>query len=550
MSFKTIRQLTAAAGAGITLLPGDLIPVARSAAGVNQTLSATLSEIVKEALTDPAVQTKLGDTINVINTAAGAGPVTYTTVNPPQIGGQPIFAIPTNTDAGEHLIYEGTNGTNVVNKPFLKKALAGRGAPEVLFNQTASFISFADILSTFYRFSHTGANDHSNTTSTGEQAWTIDADGNLYQPINTQFATGFASLDTYTGYEARVIVRSSGENDAIGFVFALDQSGGSDRTLSVIRSNSKANHADGASYRYGICYNFSKNDESWLAESEVSLTANANSQSTWGSIYPNGDAFKISRSSTQIEVWIATNVATTPPDDDAAWTGYLSIDLTQAANTLPLHLSSATRLNPIPASTMAVFQGPCKWGLIARSQPACSWTELFVAQQGAAFADPATNDLVFNIETNETFQWNEATSTWDNVLGTSLGDFVDDGQALFDLGNGTFFFKQKGILQPLFSKRPDFRSTNSNFTATGGMLAQVIRMDNGVTQVGFNASYGEGWHATFLNCTGGTVTCVGGGNTTLNAGTPATTVTIPAGQSFRAFGNGLVNGAGVSILVG
>jgi hypothetical protein len=563
MSFKTIRQLTAAAGAGITILPGDLLPVARSTGGANQTLSATVGEVVKEALTDPAVQTQLGATINVINNAAGAGPVTYTTNNPPLIGGQPVFAIPTNTDAGEHLIYEGTAGTNVVNKPFLKKALAGRGSPEVIFNQSAIYISNQDILDGFYRFSHKDTDDHFDTTSTGEDAWVIDANGDLFQDQNTQFATGFASQQSYTGYEARVMLRSNGENDAIGFVIALDtgatQDGagnwvnglaGTDRSLSVIRSNAKATHNDGAAYRYGICYNFSKSDESWLAESEASLTTGANNERTWGSIYPNGDALKISRSATQVEVWIATNVATIPPDDDAAWTGYLSIDLTQAANTLTSNLNIATRLNPIPATTMAAFQQPTRWGLIARSQAACSWKELFIAQQGAAFADAATNDLVFDIETNQTFQYDSTTQSWTNVVGTSIGDFVDDGQALFDLGNGTFFFKQKGILQPLFSKRPDFAVQNSDFTASGSMLAQVIRLDAGVTSVGFNGSYGQGWHATFLNCTGGAITINSGGATGLNGGAVGTTLNVPAGQNFRAFGNGLANGAGVSILIG
>ena len=140
MSFQTIRQLTSASGASITILPGDLVPVARSAGGANQTVSATVGEIVKGALTYPAVQTQHGDTNNTIN-QAGNTTVEYTTTNPPTIGGQPIFAIPTNTDSGEHLIYQGTNGTNVVNKPFLQKALAGRGAPEVIFNQTAIYIS-------------------------------------------------------------------------------------------------------------------------------------------------------------------------------------------------------------------------------------------------------------------------------------------------------------------------------------------------------------------------------------------------------------------------
>ena len=137
-----------------------------------------------------------------------------------------------------------------------------------------------------------------------------------------------------------------------------------------------------------------------------------------------------------------------------------------------------------------------------------------------------------------------------NVVGTSIGDFVDDGQALFDLGNGTLFFKQKGILQPLFSKRPDFTTIASNFTASGAMLAKVIRLDTGVTSVGFNGSYGEGWHATFLNCTGVAITLTSGGATGLNGGAVGSTLTVPVGQNFRAFGNGLANGAGVSILIG
>lgn len=565
MSFKTIRQLTSASGSSIQILPGDLVAVARSTGGANQTISATVAEVVKEALTDPTVQTQLGDTINTINNQAGATTVTYTTNNPPTIGGQPVFAIPTNTDSGEHLIYEGTNGTNVVNKPFLQKALAGRGAPEVIFNQSAIYISNQDILDNFYRFSHRATNDHYDTGSTGEGAWTVDANGDLYQPTNTQFATGFASEISYTAYEARVMLRSNNENDVLGFVAAIDTgavrnnqgvwvagAAGTDKTLSIIRSNAKKagnSSYDGAAYQYGICYNFSKSDESWIAESEALLNMSSGGP-RWGDIYPNGDALKITRSATQLEVWIAPNVAAVPPDDDAAWVGYLSVDLTQPVNTLGTTGHGGTRLTTIPQATMDIFSGPCKWGLVARSQPACSWKDLFIAEQGAAFADAATNDLVFNIETNETFQYDDATQSWVNVVGTSIGDFVDDGQALFDLGNGTLFFKQKGILQPLFSKRPDFMTASSSFTATGTMLAKVVRLDPGLTSVGFNASYGEGWHATFLNCTGAAITINSGGATGLNGGAVGTSLNVPAGQNFRAFGNGLANGAGVSILIG
>ena len=545
MSFQTIRQLTSAGASNITILPADLLAVARSGGGANQTISATVAEIVQQALTDPAVQTQLGDTINTIN-QAGNTTVEYTVNNPPTIGGQPIFAIPTNTDAGEHLVYEGTNGTNLVNKPFLQKALAGRGSPEVIFNQTAIYISFQDILDNFYRFSHYLNDDHNSPT--GEQGWSIDGNGNITQPTNTQYAVGFASQDFYSGYEARLIARSDDEDDAIGFVIALDQSTGSDETLSIIRSNTKTTGRDGAAYRWGICYNFNKSNESWLAEAES--TVPYSSAQAWGSYYPNGDAFKVSRKSNQVEVWVAYNVATVPPDDDAAWVGYMSIDLSQAANSLPSNVSMATRLATVPQATMARCQNPCRWGLVARSQPRCSWTELFIAQQGAAFADAATNDLVFNIETNETFQYDATTQSWVNVAGTTIGDFVDDGQALYDLGNGTFFFKQKGILQPLFSKRPDFMVQNGNFTANGTMLAKVVRLDAGVTSVGFNASYGEGWHATFLNCTGAAITITSGGATGLNGGAVGGTLTVPAGQNFRAFGNGLGNGAGVSILIG
>ena len=557
MSFQTIRQLTTPTAGSYTIAPGDLIPVARSA-GAQQTYAATCAEVVGNALSDATVQNLLGDTITTINNSTT-----------PTIGGQPIFAVPTNTDDGEHLIYEGTNGTNVVNKPFLQKALAGRGTPEVIFNQTAIYISNQDILDNFYRFSHFDNNDHQDTGSTGEGAWIIDANGDLYQPTNTQFATGFASDLTYTGYEARVIVRSNNENDVIGFVLALDTGAtknalgqwvagpaGTDTTLTVLRSNAQqrgtslVGSRDGASYRYGICYNFGKTNESWLTESEASLTAGANSSQRWGDIYPRGDAFKISRTATQIEVWIANEVLDIPPDDDASWTGYMSIDLTQAANTLSITGAYATRLATIPATTMATFQQPTRWGLIARSQPACSWSQLFIAEQGAAFADAASNDLVFDIETNQTFQYDAATQSWVNVVGTSINDFVDNGQALYDLGNGTLFFKQKGILQPLFSKRPDFLTINTTFTASGNMLAKVIRLDPGVTSVGFNGSYGEGWHATFLNCTGAAITINSGGATGLNGGAVGGTLNVPAGQNFRAFGNGLANGAGVSILIG
>lgn len=547
MSFKTLRQLDTAASKGITVDPADLLVVARNAN--NETISAKVSEVVGEALNDPSVQTTLSTTMNTINNNTTTV-VQYT--NPPTIGGQPLFAIPTNTDDGEHLVYEGTNGTNVVNKPFLKKALAGRAAPEVQFNQTTQYISFQDILDTFYRFSHRGNNDHYDTTSTGEQAWEVK-NGILQQEENTEFGTGFGSLDFYSAYEGRVILRSAdNDNDAIGFVIALGQdTSGNDETLSVIRSHAKISTIHGAAYRYGICYNFTKSNETWLTENEAALPAASN----WEAVYDNstvgnGDALKISRKSNLIEVWIAPNVSTLPDDNSSDWVGYMSLDLTQAATSLSDTWNDATRLTTVPLTTMQRFQQACRWGLIARSQPYCSWNELFVAQQGAAFAEAESSDLVFNLGTNETFQYNETTGNWDNVAGTSIDDFVDNGQMLYDIGNGTIFFKQKGILQPLISKRPEFAVFSANFTASGGMLGKIVRLDSGVTEVGFNAGYGEGWHCKFINNTGANVTLRGGGASWLNANTNTTgTITIAAGENFEAVGNGRNNGAGISIFV-
>ena len=438
---------------------------------------------------------------------------------------------------GDILLFEGNNSRKVRPEPWLKKAYIGRNTPETLFLQD-SYITFEKILDTFYRFSHHNTNDHYSTVHEG--LWSLNSSAELVQPKNTQHHTGFASQNSYSGYEASVILKSAGgDNDVISFVIALAQVGGVDYTLSAVRSFAvTSTNRDGAAYNWGIVYNFGKTDEMWLKSSDAGVKPN------WSRT--RGEAVRITRTPTSITVKLAQDTATTPADNSPMWANQLTVNLATTNSALSNKGSYASSSpSSLTASDLQKFRDPCKWGLGARSQPHCSYGDLFFAAADEPFIGKDADGFVFNVETGQTWKIDQSVKppVWRLSTEISLSDYVQNGQAAFDLGSKTLFYKQENILQPLLSARPEFEELSANFTVVAGMLGKVILLMPGVTTVTVGENVGGGFYCKFLNHAGA-LTISGTG--LINQG--ADSYSVGVNQHFEIIGNGLVGGSGVTVV--
>lgn len=408
----------------------------------------------------------------------------------------PTFTLPTSTNDGDILVYNGDNSTSARALPWLVKAWVGRDDPEVAQYQT-EYVTFKNILDTFYRFSHTSSGDHGTSTSSGtwdagttystgtvvdyndnlymsntnnnignvpvgdsndtnwvfasfeERGWELNGLGELSQPLNTSAHVGFTSVKKYTGYTAEVTLKSADDDDdVLTFVVAHTKEAGDDYTISAVRSRAtmtERTDIHGAQYRWGLVYNFGKSDEMWIDEDGSNLTLG-----DWDT-YTGGDKIKVIKTANEIRVSIW-------PPSSSAFTDYgneLVMDLT-ATSISRIGSGAANGWDKASLNQVEIqrFQNDISWGLGARSQPLCSYGDLFFAGQNEAFIDDETNGLIFNLESGVVWQVDQATGVWTEAPGQSLDDFVENGQAVLDVASGRLYFKQRGILQPIFQPTP------------------------------------------------------------------------------------------------
>ena len=100
------------------------------------TVQNSFNTQVSNAITnDAGVQTSLTTSINNVNNQAGT---TVTYVNPPTVNGQPLLALPTSRNDGEHIMYDGLGTTDVSAKKILIKASAAERTQLVNFGQASS----------------------------------------------------------------------------------------------------------------------------------------------------------------------------------------------------------------------------------------------------------------------------------------------------------------------------------------------------------------------------------------------------------------------------
>jgi hypothetical protein len=218
MSFTKISDLVQAAPA-----PTDFVPYSTSAT----------PHVTKKCLVSDLVSAAFG------GGGGGGGGINFGTT--PTVNGQPILSLPTSSNDGEHLIYEGLGTTDVKNKKLLIKAAASPTTNQLNFSQFSNLerinASFGDILANFYRFSYTNStNDHRidvignhggrerNDGNNEEGEWDLNSSNEISQTINSISTIGFASIDSFDTYDAMIVTKSTGsDDDIIGWVIALNR---------------------------------------------------------------------------------------------------------------------------------------------------------------------------------------------------------------------------------------------------------------------------------------------------------------------------------------
>ena len=492
------------------------------------------------------------------------------------VDGRTVPGLQPSINDGDMILYSGQNTTDINPKPFLMKAYVGRNTPETTFLQE-SYVTFQTILDTFYRFSHWGNWDHTNQNLTEKTNWSpsnlSDVEGGwglgnpsfptasqLNQSVNSGPYIGFASVQATDNYEASTVLQvthGGADEDVIGWVIAMEKSGGVDYDLSVVRSLSTPQvlrtDLHGAQYSWGIAYNFGKTDEMWIKGDN-----GPGQKTSW--ISQSGSAVKITRTPTSVTVQLADlgarvngtiNIdpySKVPVDSSPLWGNELTVDLTASHNRIGRGATDGWTKASLSISDMDIFTKQCKWGLSARSQPYCSWADLFFKGANAAFVNPSMSDYIFNTEDNTTWEIDNFAvggPAWVEVASPTLESFVDNGQAVYDVGNSTLFFKQEGVLQPLLSDRPSFVNKASDFTVAPDMLGKMVYL-TGVSNITVSHTLSEGFNCKFINQSTTNITMTPTNGATINGGAAA--AVIPAGRSFELLGNGLADGKGVTIM--
>jgi hypothetical protein len=548
------------------------------------------SQVSNAISNDNSVKNSLTTSINTVNNQAG-NTVTY--VNPPTVNGQPLFALPTSKNDGDHLMYDGLGTTDVSAKKLLIKASAASRTQLVNFGQASSqqrtAASFQRILSDFYRFSygmtansmlgsgseqyqythtnnpminngvvsygnHAGASFsyQGNAQPNEEAAWQMNANNEITQSLNSFMGIGFASPadETYDTYDAIVTAKSTGtDDDFIGFVLALNRGNPNDENAnspadSYIAVYRTLNDSVGMGVK--LVYNQSLSGSTVLGLSSAAdgfqdIWANSLDGAGWSAY--NGCPFKIERRPNRIRIWAIDNVANSPDWDSAAWGDPLfDIDLTSSA-------------------ILSQFTVPGNWGLFAQSQGGCSWGDLYfngVNEGGLAInptPDPAINNMVFDIESGTTYVWSNGAWIQDPQNRT-VHDYVDSGQLLLDTSSKSLYIKDNGELQLLQSQRIETVNLTANSGITVNDLGKLIIASPGCSVITFNGQYGAGWHCTILNLSDAPLRIETGGafgagsrfgdrNLQMNN----THVMVANSAEIRCYGNGYGNGANIHPII-
>ena len=512
------------------------------------------SQVTNAINNDPGTQAAMTTQVTNVNN----NPTTTVTYNnPPQVNGQPVLALPTSKNDGDHLMYDGLGTTDVSAKKLLVKASAAEKTQLVNFGQTSSSVrtaqSFLRILNEFYRFSFLDGKNHGGRTSNHsgnilneEQSWTINSSTNeITQSINSRGTIGFASPagEEYDSYDAIVQFKSTGQdNDTIGWVVSLNRGAPNDINADTPSDHSLVIERDlnqGSGLLLGIRRGDGANSTIQSNKARFPFGASSSNGGNWPNY--NGCPIKVERRPDHLRVWGIDNTSTTPGWDDTAW-GTPIFDLALSAG-----------------NGLAEFAQPGNWGLCARSQGLCSWGDLFfngVNEGGLELSpqpDPITNNLVFDIESGNTYKYTNGQWIVDPQSRT-IHDYVDSGQLLYDTSSKGLYVKDNGELQLLQSSRMNGVVLTANSGITVNDIGKLIVAGPGCNVLTFNGNYGLGWNCVILNKSNASLKIDTGGAS--GAGSRFgdrglaqgnTYIMLDNGGEARCYGNGHNAGANIHV---
>ena len=506
------------------------------------------SQVTNAITNDPGTQAAMTTQVTNVNNNSSTT-VTYT--NPPVVNGKPVLALPTSKNDGDHLMYDGLGTTDVSSKKLLIKASAAEKTQLVNFGQASSSArtaqTFQRILTDFYRFSflsglnHGGrAVNHSGTIKNEEQDWVINNSTNeITQGINSHSTIGFASPkgEEYDSYDAIVQFKSTGQdNDMIGWVVSLNRGNPNDINANTPSDSALLLERD-LNQGSGLYLVIRNGDGTATAVQNNKARFPFGASSSSGGNWPNynGCPVKVERRPGTLKIWGIDNTSTTPGWDDPSW-GTPIFDLTFTGSIAP-------------------FASPGSWGLCARSQGLCSWGDLFfngVKEGGLELSpkpDPTTNNLVFDIESGNTYTYSNGSWVSDPQSRT-IHDYVDSGQLLFDTASKGLYIKDNGELQLLQSSRMDGVVLSANSGITVNDIGKLIVAGPGCSTLTFNGNYGLGWNCVILNKSNASLKIETDGGSRFGdrgLGQPDTYIMLENGGEARCYGNGHNSGANIQV---
>lgn len=318
-----------------------------------------------------------------------------------------------NGNNGELLYHNGTSvfSQSLMNEGFI---VATEADLEICKNSAPSF---EEVFNNWLKFSHLNGVDNAKPEELS--AWTYDADINtVVQPLNTESYCGFVSPKSYSSYDIKVRLYSTGEDDdQIGMVaaFATDANG-KQHTLSFIRSpwNNTGEYkwickVDHCTYDMGM----TSHGQIILADKTSTITIPSDASVTnWGtSLIGTGTVIHMTRNGNVFTAACSQFNSSTIDENTR-----ITIDLDALSSQYPV-------LNN--------FKGASSWGYSTLSQPYSMYENISVT-------DP--DGYIYDLTSNSVLQFDSKTNTWVKMNNVIPATMLGAGRLSYNKKTGKLFY--------------------------------------------------------------------------------------------------------------
>lgn len=256
-------------------------------------------------------------------------------------------------------------------------------------NEKNTIVSWNEVFNEWYRFSH-GTNGLFPSSTTEVNSWSYNSTNNqIYSTVNSATYIGLVSPERYDNYNLEVNVSSTDtDDDFISLVLAFTELNGKEYTLSAVRGCGGQN----TTVYWAVWYNYGQSDQQLLMNNTTGYPFTTGNETIGWSGFPNGSNIKAIREGSNI------TVNTTDFSAPNTYIAEMSLDLTS----LPI---------------LEKFINPSKVGYGALSQAAATYKTL-------SFSG---GNVILNIDTNQVWEYNFSTSSWDLNSSTTVYDQLKKG---------------------------------------------------------------------------------------------------------------------------